>query len=101
MSEDNEIYINRCAVGCTVMDCVYCCFGLAGSLLFDAAVIASLRIGLGLELFFFVFTIVLLTLGNITLAFTYCLSFCCRFCASGLSCGDYWCCCRFDTLENN
>ena len=98
MSDDNEIYINRCAVGCTVMDCVYCCFGWAGCLLYDAAVIAPLD---NSGLISCIFAIVLLVLGNITFALTYCLSFCCRFCASGLSCCDYWCCCRFDKPEDD
>ena len=98
MSEDQEIYINRCAVGCTVMDCVKCCYGCSGCILLNTAIAVSIRI---VNFPFFILAIVLLIFGNIILAITYFLSFCCRFCASELSCGDYWCCCRFDAQEDD
>ena len=92
MDKDGK-YINRCTVGCTVMDCIRCCYGMSGMCLFDAIICSNINIFSGL------FAWPLVIMANSVAVITFIISFCLRFCGADLSCADYWCCCRFDSQD--
>ena len=87
-STDDEI--DRCAHGCTLMDCVKVLYVLAGLIFVNGYIFASS----GIITFFIVIPIVS-TADSIILLTFFAFIFL-RYIASGLSCADYWLCCRFD-----
>ena len=85
---DDEV--DRCAHGCTLMDIIKVLYVIAGLIFVNGYIFASSN---GITL---LITIPIATTADSIILLTYIAFIFLRYVASGLSCVDYWLCCRFD-----